>query len=295
VLLLSVVIASIGRPSLWATIDSIISDLANLDSEIIVVLDNPNFDLTSGVKTRYSNVQFIHPKVQLGAAGAYDLGLNTANGRFIRIFSDDDIWVKGSALALLEAASEDLITAGATNLRDELGFAKRSFPREVNTLGVIGSLYQIILPWKRNPNYLTLTSMLLPRKVLEVPFASNFKTKEDIVWLQKLWESGERFKSIDTVVSEVEISLERSTNRNTLTQESDFVDFTWARSRRIARRYLFQHSGRAAAAMGNHKYFSDCLKISHNKKIYPSLIDFLIFKTLVAISIVQKLRLSKFT
>ncbi len=291
--MLSVVIASIGRPSLWSTIDTILSDISGLNSEIIVVLDNPNFTLELDISSRYPKVQFIQPLVKLGAAGAYDLGLNTACGQFLRIFSDDDIWVQGSASALLGAASQELITVGATNLRDELGFAKRSFPKDINRLGVIGSLYQQILPWRRNPNYLTLVSMLLPRKIIGVPFASTFKTKEDIVWLQKLWESGVRFTSIEAVVSEAEVSLGRSTKRNTMAQESDFLDFAQERSRKIARQYLFQHSGRSAAATGNSKYFLECLKLSLGKKIFPSLIDVLIFKTLFIISFVQKVRISK--
>jgi glycosyltransferase involved in cell wall biosynthesis len=157
---ISVVIASIGRDSLWPLLEQIEKDLTDLRFEVIVVLDNPNYVVDERTRQKFSSTKFITIKDKLGAAAAYQLGIEVSQGNFFRIFADDDIWILGSTQELLKLTEINSIIIGEVLLQDEIGQIKRSSPKKINQSGIVGSVYQTIIPWRRNPNYLTLTSMI---------------------------------------------------------------------------------------------------------------------------------------
>jgi len=183
---ISVIIASIGRESLWPLIEHIEEDLISLRFEVIVVLDNPNIMLDELTKQKFSKTKFLSVKDKLGAAAAYQLGITISQGNFFRIFADDDIWISGSTQKLLTLAERNSVIIGEVLLKDEIGKVKRASPNKINQLGVVGSLYQSIIPWRRNPNYLTLTAMIFPKKAKYMKMDSRFSTKDDIIWLHVL-------------------------------------------------------------------------------------------------------------
>jgi hypothetical protein len=49
-----------------------------------------------------------------------------------------------------------------------------------------------------------------------------------------------------------------------------FVEILLARNKSIAKRYLFEHSGRAAAAVGRVGYFINVLRIAMSLKLKPT-------------------------
>jgi glycosyltransferase involved in cell wall biosynthesis len=274
---LSVVIATIGRDTLWPLLDDIEKDLRGLNFEILVVLDNPVIQPPGNSGTLYPNAIFLQLPKNIGAAAAYQLGIENASGKYLRIFSDDDTWKFGSTLELLELASDNHIIIGNVLFRDELGFSMRTPPKNLNQIGILSSMYGTVIPWKRNPNYLSLTSMLFPKEVSAIQIDPNFSTKEDIAWLEELWNHGFIFVNTNITAVEVNVSLQRTIFRNTLEQESRFLEILSRNHKELASRYLFQHSGRAAAALGSPRYFFRLLKIARNLRILPNALDFGIF------------------
>jgi hypothetical protein len=137
--------------------------------------------------------------------------------------------------------------------------------------------------------------MIFPEKAKYIKMDSRFSTKEDIIWLQGLWAQGFIFRDAPFLTSIVNVSLDRTLQRNSLMQEKYFVEYLATFDKKIAANYLFQHSGRAAAAIGKINYFVRIFKIAGTLKLYPSLVNTFVNLILIFICFATKLKIELYS
>jgi hypothetical protein len=246
---LSVVIASIGRPSLTRILHDISATSVDFSVRVILVLDgvdplHPNLSQWE----RMSSKLVVLPE-RVGSARAYSLGLREVNTEFFRIFSDDDEWDGNSLRVVYRNVRENSVLVCRTNVRDELGFANRSaeFPKYESPLE---SVYAPLIPWHRNDVYFHLTSMIFPFSASRISFDDSLIIREDLDWLQRVYESGMKFIFLNETIGTVFPSHARSAERQTIE-----IDTAWATrltliSNTVAKNFVYFHCFRSFAVFG---------------------------------------------
>jgi len=166
---LTIVIPSIGRPSLLEALDSI--QEPNLKLEILIVADK-----VRDMQQLQTSVDRVGAKVvqgeNKGAPGARNLGLQLATGEYLAFLDDDDLWLPGKATAQIAALKEigsvnafsvagvSFLGAGASSLRQ----LARKFDPQSESLGnyLVGREYT-----KYRGGYFCSSAILGPREFLQ--------------------------------------------------------------------------------------------------------------------------------
>lgn len=245
----SVVIASIGRSGLTKILKDIGKTSTKAPIEIILVLDGVDCENPSVAVWQKLCSTIIFTPERVGPSVAYTLGLNAVTTEFFRIFTDDDKWDGNSFKQYVRNIPEKSVLVFRTNLHDEIGIAKRSsvFPKKKSPLE---SVYAPLLPWKRNPVYFHLTSMIFPIAAAKIPFDESLVIREDLYWLQKIYESGISFAFSDETIGEVYPSHARSAERQTIEIDLDWTHRLSLISKTLSRNFVFYHCFRSFAAIG---------------------------------------------
>jgi len=101
-----------GAKHIRETLDSIVCQLNNINEEIeIVISDNASNDNTPNIikfyLDKYSYVKYFCNEKNLGADINIDLSISRSNGRYIWLFSDDDIMVYGGLKKVLSVIDDE--------------------------------------------------------------------------------------------------------------------------------------------------------------------------------------------
>jgi len=168
-MLVSVIIPTLNRPKLLLrAINSVLSQ-THQEIEVIVVVDKPDQDTVSAVKSvNDSRLQLIVNPYSLTAAGARNAGADHATGEFIAFLDDDDEWLpnklerqiafmSGRAPALVNCLSR-VVTPTASYIRPQVIY-DNSIPLD-EYLFDRRSLF-------RGPGFIQTSSYLLPRQLFE--------------------------------------------------------------------------------------------------------------------------------
>jgi hypothetical protein len=246
---MSVVIASIGRQGLTQILVDIRESCVDLPLNIVLVLDgvgeeNPNLELWKKLCWKV----IINP-IQLGPSVSYTIGMREVITPFFRIFTDDDEWDKEAFKGAIRSLSHGAVLVCQTNAQDELGLTTRNsfFPQELSPLE---SVYAPILPWRRNGVYFHLTSMIFPIEAASLEFDETLVIREDLEWLQRIFDSGIKFVFSETILGTVYPSHVRSTLRQSLSIDIDWVKRLSLISPKLARQFVFFHCFRSTAVSG---------------------------------------------
>jgi len=246
---MSVVIASIGRPGLTQILMDIQKSCMDLPINVVLVLDgvskeNPNLELWEKLSWKV----IINP-IQLGPSVSYTMGIKEVKTPFFRIFTDDDEWDGEAFKGVIQSLSPGAVLVCKTNAVDELGFTTRNsfFPRELSPLE---SVYAPVLPWRRNAVYFHLTSMIFPIQAARLEFDETLIIREDLDWLQKIFDSGIEFIFSETILGSVHPSHIRSASRQSLSIDADWVKRLSKISPKLARQFVYFHCFRSIAISG---------------------------------------------
>lgn len=180
----SVVIPTIGRPSLDAAIRSALDQTKRV-LEVIVASDSEE---PLGVAEHYGDrVREVHVGPRAGGNVARNAGIRLSRGKLIALLDDDDTWtpeklakqLRASYVLLDSSGSADWISA--TLIRNET--TKSSFPTRVPSAHE--ALIDYLFAMKRFRKGAMVTSTLLFPKALAiaVPFDEALKFHQDIDWL----------------------------------------------------------------------------------------------------------------
>jgi glycosyltransferase involved in cell wall biosynthesis len=115
---LSVIIPTIARPSLAATLDSIAAAGIGLDDQVLMVSDSPvqvteeSHDLNMAAArslARHTNVLAVLPGRRLGGWGGpgRNIGIQEATGTHLVFIDDDDVYLPGALQVIREIIATD--------------------------------------------------------------------------------------------------------------------------------------------------------------------------------------------
>src|ERR1700733_9616391 len=168
-MLVSVIIPTLNRPKLLLrAIDSVLRQ-THREIEIIVVVDRPDPDTVSAVRSVDDpRLQLIVNPYSMTAAGARNAGADHATGEWIAFLDDDDEWLpnklerqiafaSGQAPALVSCLSR-VVTPTATYISPQVIYD--------NSTPLDEYLFDRRSPF-RGPGFIQTSSYLLPRQLLD--------------------------------------------------------------------------------------------------------------------------------
>jgi teichuronic acid biosynthesis glycosyltransferase TuaG len=291
----SIVIASIGRDSLVRVLNQILDDKEDLSLQIIVVADGNNaknkidsFLLSSPM------VEVIQNKRAKGVSGALNTGLQCAEGRYLMFFSDDDFWPRGKlkkSVDSIKGKENTCICFQVETISNSGKIKKRPsyIPREaIDPLSYCYEGNPLIV----NPRYISLTSFIAPIEVKEILFPENLKSREDLVWLNSLYNSEYEIFLIEETCARVEIGYERTSKRDNFIELELWLQWLQRNKPNLQSNFLYSHFLRPYVMSGN---IYSGLNVLFKVKVWrykPSLKNISIFVFLLIAGSTKKIFLS---
>ncbi len=198
--LVSVVIPTIGRSSLMRAVASVQAQ-SYTALEILVVQDGAD------ELTRRELEQLGEPRMRVltqampkGAAAARNLGITAAEGTYIALLDDDDVFMPGKIAAEVERASAEpddhFILACAALVEGE--GCEEQWPRRFLHAGEAWASYLFAREWRAKRAFLQTSCLFAPRTLLlRLPMDETLEQHQDWDWLLEAEASKVRLISID--------------------------------------------------------------------------------------------------
>lgn len=178
--LVSVVIPTIGRPSLETAIGSVLDQ--GVDVEVVVVDDSGAGAVSADLGDQ---VRVVRTSGRTGAAAARNVGMAECRGEFFAFLDDDDVWMPGhlaDALDVLGRRPEVDVYASRGLVLDETG-SGRVEPAVLVGDRTVAEYFFGRGAW-RSRNRRILTPTLVARSTLrDHPMESGRAVNEDTWWL----------------------------------------------------------------------------------------------------------------
>jgi hypothetical protein len=258
----TIIIPTLGRPSLWHTLDQI--ELVAAITEVIVVFEMGYLDRSelNGRTSCYKKVRFVEGS-RPGVSANLNHGLELLATNYFGFFSDDDVWIPvdiESEIKLLKCEQIDLLL-GASKMKSV--FSKDVIRPKV---AVIKPSQILDTPWWHpSPYYISLNNVIASSTVKNYQFKEDLKGYEDIEWLLRLEASGFKYKQNFTLRSSIEVNEVRNSKRDdTYLRRSVFQHLT-VLSQAWAQKYILNISPRNHILAFN---LSEIAKISIEKARY---------------------------
>jgi len=259
---LTMIIPTLGRPSLWSTLDQFES--INDITEVIVVFEMGYYNEVE-LKEKilaYKKVRIVEGS-KPGVSANLNHVLEMLRTNYFGFFSDDDL--------LIATDFKDEINFLRSNQVDLL-FGASKMNRILNRITVRPKV-AIVRPsqiletpwWLPSPYYLSLINLIASSRVKDHRFKEDLKGYEDIEWLLRLQASGFKFKQNFTLRSVISINEIRNSKRddedlrNNVFKHLETLDKAWAR------KYIVNISPRNHILVSN---FIEIAKISREKRNY---------------------------
>lgn len=242
--MISVIIPTLGRPSLIRVVNSILADDITSAYSILIVSDGPEaIALTEKFHFLDPRVKKIFNPVKSGVAACLNIGMNhlSLESHFM-VFSDDDFWVPGTcniAIELSRLGGEKTIFLGDSK-RHSLNF-NREFKTNTKEIGDPIVFCYGNHPIFTNAHYLTLTCMLAPIGARKELFDTTLKLREDIVWLDRLFHSSYKLVQVPGFNSKVSIGYLRTVQRENIEQIKNWLPIIKSHGSKLVLNFLIFH------------------------------------------------------
>jgi glycosyltransferase involved in cell wall biosynthesis len=194
----SVVIPTIGRHSLVAAVESVISQTLE-PKEILVIVSGKDLNLPVLEFIRYLPSVRIISNPSLSAASGRNIGIKESVGSFIAFLDDDDLWLPHKLEKQLEFADFDIISSKALYS----GWQSGERPKRIFSKNVLESFYPNKIPSRRAVVLPTPTLIIRSKNARECLFDESLSEREDIWFLHNLEISGASFYQVNEVLVEV--------------------------------------------------------------------------------------------
>ena len=212
----SVVIPSVGRNSIYEAIRSVDSQTLPV-LEIIIIEDScvipvDNLELKTPIYKFKSNGH--------GVSSSRNMGVEKANGNFIALLDDDDVWVDTKIEKQMQALksqsldkSKIIISSRVVRFDDK---ETHISPEKIYTNGtILHHLYR--LSWNRSKFAFYTPTLLFSKDIgLELKFNKDLNIREDIDFLLRAELSGIRMVQLSEPLCAVSYEPSRSWQRETL-------------------------------------------------------------------------------
>jgi glycosyltransferase involved in cell wall biosynthesis len=240
----SVIIPTLGRPTLKGVIDQIMSDKGSTRLEILVVADgNEALRKVHELNFCLEDVTILLNNRTSGVSGSLNTGLIHASAKYLMFFSDDDDWKPGKFAKCLSniERKENACFFSQVEIIDNRGNSTiRPIKITADPINPLLYLYQTN-PALRNPAYLSLTSFIAPIGATECLFPEVLKSREDIAWLHSLYESGLDIFITEGVCARVNIGYARTVDRDNSHELGSWLDWLQANYPSVQANFLYCH------------------------------------------------------
>lgn len=241
---ISILIPSLGRPTLKKVIEQIIQDKGSFRLQIIVIADG--YEALERIK----NFSFLNPEISLilntqtkGVSGSLNFGLKHASGEYLMFFSDDDEWLSGKIRSSIESirGKENTCICFQVETLGKRGLTKVR-PSFIPKSPIDPLLYCYgNSPFINNPRYLSLTSFIAPIDVKKFSFPEDLTSREDVVWLQTVYANGFDIIIVEGIFAKVEIGYDRTSKRDSDTELARWLSWLEQNSPHLQPNFLFCH------------------------------------------------------
>ncbi|WEJ92058.1 MAG: glycosyltransferase family 2 protein [Klebsiella huaxiensis] len=205
---ITVVIPTIGRESIYLSIDSVLSQTYKV-SKIIVCYDGNEFDKFHQALASHYNQLFLNNVIALlnvgpfsGGNVARQRGIENASSQFIALLDDDDIWEVNhleDLVSFITAGTENILLSSCATI---IEVGKRDLivpPRLINHGESIPNYLFRVNGIKLDCGFIQSSLMLFSRELaILVPFDTKLKYHQDIDWLLRLSYSDIKFSYIQS-------------------------------------------------------------------------------------------------
>ncbi|XVX19506.1 glycosyltransferase family 2 protein [Actinomycetota bacterium] len=218
----SVIIPTLGRPSLTVAVESALEQ--DVDVEVLVVNDSGS-PLTPPVDS--PAVRVIDTEGRTGAAHARNVGMAEAKGEFLAFLDDDDVWLPGHLTRALQVLAErpdcDIVGCRGLTLQDDgtgrvepaVLLGERSIATYFNSHGSV---------FGRNRRMMTPT-LVFRRTLADHRMREDVTSHEDTWWLLTAErDRGARIVQSPHIGVVVHADAERETSR-----DGERDELEWAR------------------------------------------------------------------
>lgn len=210
----TVVIPTVGRPSLSAAIDSVLAQTA-VPSEVLIVFDGPPAD--APVASAWGDAgpcRVVATGGGAGVAAARNAGMRAARGAFIAFLDDDDTWLPHHLETVVGYlnAHPDVDVVGASALLRGTARERRT-PREVYRSGQLIDFMFGSDVWRARERRIPTPTLVFRRVVAEVPMDEQMPVMEDTWWLLMAEARGHTVRQLDTVSVVVNFEQRRDDQR----------------------------------------------------------------------------------
>jgi glycosyltransferase involved in cell wall biosynthesis len=218
----SVIIPTIGRRSLFRTIDSILSQGELVHEVIVVCSTRLEFELPDDPK-----IIVVNASKEFNVSNARNVGLKKValESSWVAFCDDDDIWLPGKLQNQIDYCLKNRLDGSYTGAVVNTGKSETTIrPRTEYNLNH-APLAQVYNSFFSRSGYLPFPSFCFHASLL--PFASfdeNYTEHEDLLFVQNLYIIGFEFGQLSTPLIQVSYDIQRSLKRLDLKQEILWVE-----------------------------------------------------------------------
>jgi hypothetical protein len=221
---LTVIIPSIGRAGVQDLIDAISADGVSSGNpvKIIVALNGGVLNLER-IENQVSVL--VLSKEKIGFSAAVNRVIAMVDTEFVSIIADDDSWFSGKICNDLALLKTNDVILPSVNFSDNLGSTLRPRIRYQGDQRISDFLFSDF-SYSRSKRYISISGSTMRQEILHTHhFREDLLIREDIEWLDRVYDSRARIIQSDQVTVGIHVDLKRASNR-----ESRDSLFAWVGS-----------------------------------------------------------------
>ena len=255
---ISIVIPSIGRPSLKKLLQSIHSDVSLNKHEILIIVHSKLIPELSNQYKKYKCIKFVSQNVE-NISKSRNRGIATARNEIISLIDDDDLWVGSRVknLSKLLRNSSKLIVFGSVKLIDtQFSYEKIKGKRQKVNLNNYIKQFST-LPIVKEKYFLHVGSCAFLTQNRPPIFNENLTYLEDQIWILKSLVQGFTVVQISDVTLEYYFSRYRSNLRWNIATEKQIYNTLKETDIFLSKKYINRKSLRSLALSGDKSKFRE--------------------------------------
>lgn len=209
-MIVSVVIPTVLRSSLTAAIESVRSQLTHASTEVIVVVDKNQNNVSDQEQAAASLADIVlFTGGRKGAPAARNLGVSAASGEWIAFLDDDDVWEPGKIEDQLAVAPESTgaaqltVISGQVRQRGQDGTMSRAIPDRTyqGGNGIADYLFHNRKASVGRESIFTSTLLVTRHAAKTIRWDESLKRHQDWDWLLRAEAAGAQILQISSPVS----------------------------------------------------------------------------------------------